>query len=583
MCNSSRSILFIVILLLDVTGAGLRWGSLLDYKLLDVQFEVLRSLRTQTPQRDVVIVGIDENTVSAFPEPIALWHRHLGQFLGALALAKPAVLGIDIVLPARSYEPVAPGYDVALLRGLIEARRAYPLVLALTVDPAGKTRPVHIPFSKAAGDGASGFALMALEADGVVRRFDERLGERGEKVPTLVGQMARRLGIEPHDGLIDFAQGARFDYLPLHQVLNWRAAQDTARLASAFQGKAVLLGTVLKFEDRQHMPVALAAWESGEISSPGVLVHAQALRNLLGRGLLNSAPLAAVIALTLIATLLWFVTARAVPLAVVALAFISGLAVLSTLLLHAGWHVPVVWAALTGLVALGARNGYESLLQLREQRRLRLAFGGYVSPEVMREILAGGIRPELGGVKRFVCIMFSDIRGYTTRSEHMTPEQVIGFLNRYFEEIVTIVHKHGGSVVSFMGDGIMAVFGAPNPLDNACANAFEAGRKMLAHVAEFNARQRIGGEPPVEIGVGLHAGETVVGHIGSSARHDYSAVGDVTNVASRIEGLTKEAGYRLLCSRAVVERMPSTEMLTPLGPSAIKGHAPVEVWGYDRS
>jgi class 3 adenylate cyclase len=579
---SFRSRLFIAILLLGAAGTGLRWTALLDYKLLDVQFAVLRSLQPQTPQRDVVIVGIDESTVKAFAEPVSLWHRHLGQFLGALASARPAVLGIDIVLPERSYEAVAPGYDVALLRGLIEARRAYPLVLAMTVDPAGKTRPVHLPFIKAAGDGASGFALMALEADGVVRRFDEGLGERGEKVPTLAGQMARRLGIEPRDGLIDFARGVAFDYIPLHQVLSWHAAQDTTRLASAFQGKAVLLGTVLRFEDRQRMPVALAAWERGEISSPGVLVHAQVVRNLLGRGLLHAMPLAAVMALTLVATLLWWVSARAVLLVLVALALIAGLAALSTLLLHAGWHLPVVWAALTGFTALGARNGYEALLQLREQRRLRLAFGGYVSPEVMREILAGGISPELGGVKRFVCIMFSDIRGYTTRSEHMTPEQVIGFLNRYFEETVAIIHRHGGSVVSFMGDGIMAVFGAPNTLDNACANAFEAGREMLAHVTEFNARQRHEGEPPVDIGVGLHAGEAVVGHIGSSARHDYSAIGDATNVASRIESLTKDAGYRLLCSRAVMERLQSTQMLTPLGPSAIKGHAPVEVWGYDR-
>ena len=100
--------------------------------------------------------------------------------------------------------------------------------------------------------------------------------------------------------------------------------------------------------------------------------------------------------------------------------------------------------------------------------------------------------------------------------------------------------------------------------------------------AWHNAQQRLEGEPPVEIGVGLHAGEAVLGHIGSSARHDFSAIGDATNVASRIESLTKDAGYRLLCSQVVAQRLPSTAMLTPLGPSTIKGHAPVEVWGYDR-
>jgi len=579
---SARSIMFVVILLLGMAGAGLRWASSLDNKLLDAQFSVLRSVWPQASQRDVVIVGIDESTLKALPEPVTLWHRHLGQFLGALASVKPAVLGIDIVLPDRSYDAVTPGLDVALLRGLLEARRAYPLVLALTLDPMGKVRPVHAPFLKAAGDSASGFALMKLDDDSVVRRFDERLGDRGEKVPTLAGQMARRLGIEPNEGIIDFSSGTRFDYLPLHQVLNWHTAQDTARLANAFQGKVVLLGMVLRFEDRQNLPVTLAAWEGGEITSPGVLLHAQVMRNLLGRGLINTVPLAAIIALTLIAALLWFVTARAVLLIACALAFVSGLAVLSTSLLHAGWHLPVAWIAITGFVALGARNGYEALLQLQERRYLQRSFGGYVSPAIMSEILAGRLKPELGGVNRFVCVMFSDIRGYTTRTEGMKPEQVVDFLNSYFEQTVAIIHRHGGSVVCFMGDGIMAVFGAPNSLENACANAFDAGRAMLAHVADFNVKQQLQGEQPVEIGVGLHAGVAVVGHIGSSARHDFSAVGDVTNVASRIEGLTKDAGYRLLCSRVVADRLPSKEMLTSLGPTAIKGHTPVEVFGYDR-
>jgi len=574
--------MFVAILLLGAAGAGLRWASMLDNKVLDAQFGALRSVWPQASPRDVVIVGIDEGTLKALPEPITLWHRYLGQFLGALALAKPAAVGVDIILPDRSYDAVVPGLDVALLRGLLEARRAYPLVLALTLDPLGKVRPVHAPFLKAAGDAASGFALLPLDSDGVVRRFDERLGERGEKVPTLAGQMARRLGIEPNQGIIDFATGPRFDYLPLQQVLNWHNAQDAASLAKAFQGRVVLLGTVLRFEDRQNLPVALAAWESGETTSPGVLLHAQALRNLLGRGPISAAPLAAVVALTLIAALLWLVTARAVMLIACSLALIAGLVTLSTLLLHAGWHLPVAWVAITGLAAMGTRNGYEAVLQLRERRRLRRAFGGYVSPAIMSEILAGRLKPELGGVKRFVCVMFSDIRGYTTRTEGMKPEQVIGFLNRYFEETVAIIHRHGGSLVCFMGDGIMAVFGAPNSLDNACANAFDAGRAMLAHVADFNVKQQLQGEQPVEIGVGLHAGVAVVGHIGSSARHDFSAVGDVTNVASRIEGLTKDAGYRLLCSRTVADQLPSTELLTLLGPSPIKGHTPVEVFGYGR-
>ena len=244
--------------------------------------------------------------------------------------------------------------------------------------------------------------------------------------------------------------------------------------------------------------------------------------------------------------------------------------------------MPALAPILTSAAALGGRHGYETLLKLQERRRLRASFSGYVSPAVMDEILAGHIKPELGGTRRFVCVMFSDIRGYTTRSERMTPEEIIRFLNRYFERVVSLVHERGGSVVSFMGDGIMAVFGAPKPLENPCREAFEAARGMLAFVTELNRQFVTEGEAPVEIGIGLNAGEAVTGHVGSSTRHDYTAIGDVTNVASRLESLTKELGYRVVVSKLVADQLGQTGGLTPLGPMAIKGHTPVDVYGYDR-
>ena len=238
---------------------------------------------------------------------------------------------------------------------------------------------------------------------------------------------------------------------------------------------------------------------------------------------------------------------------------------------------------MTAALALGGRNGYDMLLKLRERRRLRASFGGYVSPSVLEGILAGRIQPNLGGVNQFVCVLFSDIRGYTTRSERMTPEQVISFLNRYFEQTVALIHQHGGAVLSFMGDGILAVFGAPKPLENSCREAFEAARAMLEYVSELNVQFRVEGVAPMDIGIGLHAGEAVVGHVGSSTRHDYTAIGDVINVASRLESLTKEAGYRVVVSRVVAERLGVGDGLAFLGPMAIKGHAPVEVYGYDQA
>jgi len=574
---TGAAVVAVTVVLLHVSGMV----GALDRTLLDIQFSLLRTWHPRPVTNDVVVVGIDEQTLQQLPEPVALWHRHLGRFLHAMAAAQPAAVGLDVVLPDRSHDAVAPGADTALLRGMLDVRRVSPLLLALTVDPGGATRPIHRPFLAAAGAEAAGYALLQVDPDGVVRRFDERLGDKGEAVATLTGQMARRLGVTPGSGLIDYSRGDRFTYIPLQQVLAWAEAQNVAELQRAFRGKPVLLGMVLPFDDRQRLPVTLAAWEEGTATTPGVLLQAQVLRSLLSDGLIATLNPLGVTALAAAAALLWLVAARLLIVLLVGAAFAGAMLVLSAALLAAGTHLPLATVVLTGLLALGARNAWEALLLLKERRRLRNAFAGYVSPSVMDDILAGQIQPELGGVRRNVCILFSDIRGYTTRSESMTPEAIVDFLNRYFEEAVALIHARGGTVVCFMGDGIMAMFGAPNTLENSSQAAFEAGCDMLRYVGEFNQRMAPG-EQPVEIGVGLHAGEAVVGHVGSSTRHDYTAIGDVTNVASRLEGLTKEAGFRLVCSTTVAERLAQRSVLTHLGPMAIKGHTPVDVYGYDR-
>ena len=577
-----RYVPVLAILACGVLLAATRAAEPFDLRILDLQFNILRAWSAKPAIRDVVVVGIDEATIKTLPEPVTLWHRHLGRFLSALAAVKPAAVGIDIILPDRSFDAVVPGADKLLMQGLLEARRAYPLVLAQTIDPTGKPRAVYPPFLTIAGPGSSGYALFPVDGDGRVRRFDERLGEKGEAVPTLAGQMARRMGIEPQHGLIDFAIGPRFDYVPFHRVLEWVERNDSAQLMHTFAGKPVMLGMVLPFTDRQRLPVALAGWEEGVLEAPGVLLHAQALRGMLGRGLIKPVDAWMVALLAAMAVLLWFVTGHAAILIAVYAALVAAVLLSSIWLLAHGWFLPVSAISLSGLVALTGRNGYEAVLQLRERRRLRASFAGYVSPNVMRDSLAGSIQPELGGTKQFVCVLFSDIRNYTARSEAMTPEQVIGFLNRYFEQVVGRIHERGGSVTSFIGDGIMAVFGAPNALTNPCAEAFEAAREMLEYVDRLNAQLSEEGETPLEIGIGLHAGDAVVGHVGSSSRHDYTAIGDAINVAARIEGLSKEAGYRLICSQAAAERLPACSTLIPLGRREIKGHTPVEVYGYDK-
>ena len=258
------------------------------------------------------------------------------------------------------------------------------------------------------------------------------------------------------------------------------------------------------------------------------------------------------------------------------------LAVLSTWLLYRGVYLPFVAAALTALLAVAARIAYHAAEQVLERRRLRRAFGGYVSPQIMDEIVGGRLDPGLGGERRKVCVLFSDVRGFTARSETMSREQVIALLNRYFERMTTAIHECKGTVDKFIGDGIMAFFGAPSALEDSCHWAFLASRDMLQGLDELNAELIAEGAMAVRIGIGLHVGEAVIGHVGSEARNEYTAIGDAVNVTSRIDGLTKDSGYPLLCSDPVVREIGDRAEFDDLGAMAIKGHAPVPVNGWPR-
>jgi len=554
----------------------------LDLSLLDAQFQFLRRFFPRPVERDVVLVGIDPATVKQLPEPIALWHRHLGTFFKAMAQAGAATVGIDVIMPDRSYDSILPGYDAALMQGIIAARRDAGLILGLTVDMAGEPHVVHKPFMAVAGADSTGYVNWRFDPDGVVRRFREETSEDGRLVPTLAGQMARKLGAEPGAGFVDYWRGAPFDYVPLASVLDWYAKGDTASLEKYFQGKPVLLGVILPFEDRVQMSVPLWKGEPASRANPGVMVHAQALRSMLGSGLINPAP-AWILALAAgVPALLWLLTLSArAALGIGALVIVVGLAT-TTALLTTGWYVPTAAVMLTALVALFAKLLRHTALRVREHARLRHAFGGSVSPQVLAEITAGRLSPSLAGTRSRIAVLFVDVRDFTARSEAMPPEMVIQMLNRYFHEVITATHAQGGTIDKFMGDGIMAFFGAPQKLEQPAAAAIAAGKEMLSAMGRVNAALKAENKEPITISIGIHIGDAVVGHIGSSERYEYTAIGDVVNVASRLESLTKEVGYALVCTEEVLSEFDDAAGFVKLGPHPIRGHSPVMLYGFER-
>lgn len=556
--------------------------ALADAKLLDAAFVLWRAVAPEPVRRDPVVIGIDVDDLREFPDPRDFWHPYYGRLLTDLARAHPAVVGLDVVFPERSYQHLIPGIDQSLMRGLLAMRAQAPVILARTIDDFANFREIFPPYvALAGGADAVGAVVVCKDDDDVIRRFDEALCDaKGvAPIPSLAGRMASRLGVPgPWRGWIDYRLGPPIQYLPFREAVRL-AEHDEAKLRATVEGRAVLVGFILPFEDRKSVPVALARWEPGNLSVPGVLVHAQILRSMLNGGLIRALPGWLAAALAAAGALFVFAPSGRRGLALYAL-FLAGLAAAFAALLYGDWLLAPAGAALAATLAFSVRIARDAVAQVRERAMLRRSFGSYVSPQIMSEILAGRIQPGLGGKRERVCILFSDIRDFTTRSEFMAPEALIDMLNGYFTEMTQSVHEHGGTVDKFIGDGMMCFFGAPQPLERFAECAVAAACDMLERLEGLNARLAEQGMAPIAIGIGLHVGEVVIGHVGSHARHEYTAIGDAVNTASRIEGLTKKLGYPLVVSRDVWLELEDRERFAPLGEHPVKGRSSVQVFGY---
>ena len=549
----------------------------------DWQMRLLRAIKPRPVANDIVLIGIDEQTEAVFTEPIALWHRHFAALSHALAKAKPKAVGIDVVPPERSFDNITPGLDLAMMRGLLDLKRSTALVYVQTVNARGELTPVQPNYRAILGPGNLGIDQQVKDPDGVSRRFGERLlSQTEDPVPTLAGQILRPLGIPVGEGYIDYSLGAPLRYIPMHTV----PAFDDAKLAATFRDRVVLVGNITRKTDRWPLPVKLleddpdAAGGQLAYSQPGVLIHAQVLRSHFAGGLLHplSEPLkwllvvAAALAVLLSARPAWvLLAAAALPLLLLAasLAAIRGPDLI----------LPVATLTITFWTALVARGVFDAVEAVVERVRLKQSFAGQVSPAVMEEMLAGGLTPGLSGQQAEVCVLFSDVRDFTTLSEKMPPAVVTTVLQRYFDGMVHAVHRYDGTVDKFIGDGMMVLFGAPKKSADPCGEAVQCALAMMEELDKLNAEFAAEGLPTLVIGIGINYGTVTVGNIGSSERHNYSAIGDAVNVAARVEGLTKELGRKIVITESVVSRMGEGFHFDPLGSHKVKGHSPVNVWG----
>ena len=213
---------------------------------------------------------------------------------------------------------------------------------------------------------------------------------------------------------------------------------------------------------------------------------------------------------------------------------------------------------------------FKAVLAQKREQKIRNIFQKYVPKDVIDRFFKN---PEsmLVGENRILSILFSDIRSFTTISERMTPDELVDSLNRYFNVMVDIIMAKGGIVDKYIGDAIMAFFGAPVKHEDDALQSVMAGLEMEEALAGFNARQKAAGKPEFQIGVGINYGEVTVGNIGTEKKMDYTVIGDMVNLASRLEGLTKQYHQRLIISETLHEKVKDAVPCRLLDSVAVKG------------
>ena len=368
-----------------------------------------------------------------------------------------------------------------------------------------------------------------------------------------------------------------------------------------FAGKVVIFGTLLDSQDRKVTSKRFATGLDGSraprcaLSSPpappeqfkrssiaGVYIHATAVHNLLARDAVVELgkPWTTLIAM-IFAAVAAFAARKLAP-GGAAIAYAGMVAIwtcCATLVFARSLALPLSEPFAAGLLAMAAIVAYRLVVADKGQRLLRRSFALYLAPEVIEKMLTSNRLPVLGGETREVTVFFSDLVGFSAISEKMTPAELVGFMNEYLSEMTEIIESNGGYIDKYIGDSIVAVFGAPTDDPDHAANAARAALGCRARLEELNRSSAAFHGCQVSHRMGLNSGEALVGNIGSRRRFNYSVMSDAVNVASRLEGANKFYGTTIIASDTTVSMTGSSFAWRELDAVRVKGRTtPVKIY-----
>lgn len=352
-----------------------------------------------------------------------------------------------------------------------------------------------------------------------------------------------------------------------------------------FQDKILLMGSGYHPEEKFKTPFYHMPDDAGKTFGWmfGTEVHANALHDLLTGTYLKPLSEARTLALLLILTTItsFIAFSRGVTWAGIAtLVLFAGEATLAWIAFAEAYlHIPIVGPALATFFALLGSTSYISVIEGKEKRVIRGAFSKYLSPVVVDQLVADPSRLKLGGEKRHLSILFSDLAGFTSLSESMPPEELLALLNEYLDEMAAIVMSEGGTLDKYIGDAVMALYGAPAAFPDHAERACRTALRMQRRLDRLNERWAEQGRAPMGMRVGVNTGYPVVGNIGGEKRFDYTALGDAVNLAARLEPACKTYDVDIMISGATRDAAGDMIVTRSLELLAVYGKAePVPVF-----
>jgi adenylate cyclase len=537
-----------------------------EHAAVDARFDVRGG---QGAPPDVAVVQIDDKTFDQLNEQWPFRRRLHGAVLDRLTRAGAR----SVVFDVQFTEPTKPAEDNALIDAV---DRSHDVVLATTeVDSKGHANVFGGDAVLREVGARAGNAGVDQDSDGVIRRFRRSI-EKLETLPTVAAELAsgRKLAFPDGEQWIDFAgpPGTVRTY-SYSDVLRGRFPAD------AFKGRIVVVGASTPSLQDVHQTSA----SGRQLMSGAEVVANETATILAGFPLRSSAGWVDALLILGLGLLAPVGALRLSPIRVLLVAGLAGVAyLLAAQLLFDGGHVVPVVAPLTALVLglLGAL-GIGAFFGALDRERTRLLFSRFAPQAVVDEVLAQSDgEPRLGGVRREVSILFCDLRGSTAFLESIEPEPGIEVVNRYLTEMSDAIMAHGGTLAGYRGDGIFAIFGAPLAQPDHARRAYAAALEMTStRLDSFNAWLREQGHDDFRMGVGICTGEAMAGNVGSEERMEYTAIGDTTNVAARLEAMTKGTPHMVFVSDATHDALDGENGLVLVGDLEVRGRAKtVRVW-----